>query len=227
MRKKKSVLEEIRDLAADLVEQGGFEQPPICPYSLAARNGILVREEYLVNSRSGYAQRVDSLNAWLVTLPSSEPPAERHFQLAQKIIELLLPSKEGRRIPEEVYQEGASELLMPSAMFNEISVRYNYDLGVLKQKFGHVTYEAIGRRVLSQITAILTIVDNAQLTLRLGSAGLIFPKWPTPQEMEAIWTAYDKGRPIVSDGVELCVKAWPVNQPDTARVVALSFPKRA
>ncbi|HIE51523.1 MAG TPA: ImmA/IrrE family metallo-endopeptidase [Armatimonadetes bacterium] len=223
--RKKDPVQAVRAFALDLVRQADFEEPPICPYSIAARNGLLVREEYLVNSNTAYAMRVETLSSWLVTLHSGNLPEERCWQLARKIIEILFPRKEGERLAEQVITAGAAELLLPTDWFDPLCRHYKYDLLVLKQKFGNVSYELLGRRVLLLTPAVLTVVENAQLTLRLGSEGLHFPPWPTTQELDAIWTAHDKGRPVVSDGRHYCVRAWPVRRSATDRVVALSFPK--
>jgi hypothetical protein len=223
--KKKDVSQRIREFARDLVQQAGFEEPPVCPYSIAARNGVLVREEYLVNSRTAYAVRQESLNAWLITLHSSDSPEGRGWQLAVKLMEVLFPRRDDEIIPERVYEVGASELLLPTDLFNSLCSLYNYDLLVLRQRFGNVSMETLGRRILGMTPAVLTVVDQGRLTLREASEGLFYSKRPTTQEMEAIWIAYDRSRPVVSDGIDYNVKAWPVLSGGGGRVVALSFPK--
>jgi len=225
MKKKKDVSQRMREFARDLVTQAGFEEPPICPYSIAARNGVLVQEEYLVNSRSAYAVRQESLNAWLITLHSSDSPEGRCWQLARKLLEVLFPRREGEIVPEWVYEAGASDLLLPTDLFNHLCAHSNHDLLVLRQRFGNVAMETIARRILGMTPAVLTVVDHGRLTLREASEGLFYSKQPTIQEMEAIWMAYDRGRPVVSDGLDSCVKAWPVPRSEGGRVVALSFPK--
>jgi hypothetical protein len=214
--------ERLRELVDQLVRDGHFSHPPICPYSLAARNGILVREEFLVESREPYAVAAPPPNRWLLTLHSGDPYPLRCWKLALAMLKLLTSSRRRAHYTLTHWERAALLLLMPTRFFDPLAAFHRFDLPTLHQHFPNVPPERLGERVLLLTPAILTVIEQGQVARRIATEGLRFTPQPTDQEWEALWAALDKGRSLVSEGSEATVRVWV--QEDQA--LLLTFPKR-
>lgn len=112
-------------------------------------------------------------------------PPRMNFRFCHELAHVLLGHVDAQNPTPEMEHDAdelASELLLPSSVFRLAARRL--DLKGLKDEFPHASWEAIGRKLLDVMPAVLTIWDDRKLTRRIGSPDLNFPSKPTRNEKE-------------------------------------------
>jgi hypothetical protein len=224
------LIERIRELAEALAFEH-FEGPPVDPFVLAERLGYGVLREGIA---ARWARRGDRVT---IHLPADLPPERARFTLAHEILEAaaaatspplpLVRELAGRA--EQLFQLGASDLLMPRRWFAEAGSASGWGLSTLRELFV-VSWEAATRRVPVCTPAIGTIADNGRVAVRVGSDGLAFPRQPAAEEQAAIAAAYGtwpNPEPARRSGPGFTCAAWPALPEQNAirRVCLLTYPE--
>jgi len=223
------LLDLIRELAEGLA-LAHFDGPPVDVVALAERLGIAV-EPTVAATRWTLRS-----SGPVVSLPSDLPPERARFTLAHEIVEiqcalasppLPIVRDEASRA-EWLIQVGASDLLMPREWFEREGSASDWDLAYLRECFD-VSWEAAARRVTVCTPATCTILDNQQVTARLGSPDLRFPRSLDPSEREAVnevYAAWPSPTPQHREGPHFRCTAWPAlpERNRIRRVCLLTYP---
>ena len=205
--------EEVVEYATWLWKRAGILRPPVCPYAIAANMGYTVHE---VAPSGGHVARARNVappglpEEWIIEVDPNAYYPRRNFQLAHELIEIGFSDRVGEtRKAESLFDTGASELLMPSEMFRDAIRDVGIDLDALRSLFSTASAEAVALRLLAEVTAVITIVDNGVLRRRVGSVR--HPKAPLPFEMSAIRTALESWNVAHAREANAQVAAYPVN----------------
>jgi predicted transcriptional regulator len=225
------VIERLRELAEGLAFEH-FEGPPVDPFLLAERMGVEV-----VRGGAVARWRVEGEGRSVVHLPRELASDRARFTLAHELVEIagakasppLQVSRDQAPRAEQLFQLGASDLLMPRRWFAEVGEETDWDLAELRDRF-QVSWEAAARRVPVCVPAICTVVDNGRTTARAGSEGLSYPRRLAAEEREAIAAAYEgwpAAEPARRRGAGFTCVAWPALPERNAirRVCLLTYPE--
>lgn len=182
---EKDLIIQATDMAFTLLRDAGFRDPPFNPYSVAARNGILVHESELDD---GKTHEIAGQFPTAVVLNSRNPPTRRCFWLAYSIVQSLLPFTDQPQARDadkhKAWMSGATELLMPKDWFREIGEVVQWNLFELRASFALCSHEAISRRITGLTQALVTIYDNGEPSRRFGSPDCRFPEHPQRLELK-------------------------------------------
>lgn len=218
-----------RDLSAQWLTEFGIEGPPVPVYELAVLLGATVspermtietmalrhtspRREIVVNIAAGFDFRT-----WRRRL---------RFAVAHEIMAMHLPYEgPDEDVGEAVLQGCASELLLYRPWLADDMADLGGDLPALAQRF-EASHEATARAMLDIEAAVLTVVDSGQVSTRVGTPGIAYPRQLVSIEARAIQRAGEAWEAVEETGDALSVRAWPVEAPGSVRrVVALTYPE--
>ncbi|MFC1555586.1 ImmA/IrrE family metallo-endopeptidase [candidate division KSB1 bacterium] len=142
--------------------------------------GLRVLYEELNPGIRGFLSEINGI--WHVIVNKNDPPERQNFTLAHEYFEYTFKD-DTELLPEEKHRKAdicASELLLPEESFKPAAAEFG--LHELKKIFPHVSYEAIARRYIRFVPAVVTIFDNMVCTSRFASEGMNYPH--TPSEVE-------------------------------------------
>ena len=223
------LLEGIVELAQRLALEH-FDGPPVDPFALAERLGIVLAPS---EGPGRWSQRG---KAPTIYVPEDVPRERLRFTVAHEVLELEaarlsppLPLDRGLADRLEwVVQVGASELLMPRQWFAEAGEDAGWDLEELKELF-EVSWEAAARRVPVCTRAVATVVDNGKVAVRTGSPDMSYPTGMGPEERQLVEDVYEEWPELEvrhGEGTGFRCSAWAAlpERNDIRRVCLLTLP---
>ncbi len=220
----------VDEAVEELLNQAGWDQPPIDTVRLAQRHlGMAVCLDRRQPQR-GRAQRAGG--GRLIYLRPEPTEERRQWTVAHEIGEHVRPLILRRlgATPAE-YSGGAGEslanlfayrLLAPARWFVHDAPSLRYDLPVLKQRYRTASHEVIAWRMLDlPDPCVITVVDNNHVTRRRSNAWRITRMLtPTEQKCQQYVNYYSRPRCVQEQG--WTVTGWPVHQPDWKREILRS-----
>jgi hypothetical protein len=151
---------------------------------------------------------------WAVAHELGEHVAEQVFRRLGAEPSSALPN-----LREEVANQLASRLLLPTKWFAADARACDWDLLALKCRYNTASHELIGRRMLDfSPTVIVTVCDQGQITFRRSN--LMSRAVPlTPIERECWHVVHQHSAPARRCSGALSVTGWPVHEPDWKREI--------
>lgn len=221
------VLELLRDL--------GLAAPPVDAVDVAERLGFTV----VCNADQPGRGRIKRLGGqptifvrpeerpervqWSVAHEIGEAFASRIFERLGFAPEDLAGTLEPAR-REQLANEFASRLLLPSGWFLPDACELDGDLPALKALYGTASYELILMNLLRlKELSLVTVFDHGRPTRRRGNGQLAAPPL-LPIERSSWRQAHTTGEPVdVRDG-SVRVQVWAVHEPDWKRELLRTTP---
>lgn len=229
-------------VAAELLWEAEFSQPPIDAFRLANRLGLVVSTSSQPELRGQYARIPHQGStpaadvAGLVLLADEPRPERRHWAVAHEIGESaahrvfarlgISPCDAPPTSRERVANGLASRLLLPQGAFVTDARQCDWDLPMLKQVYCTASHELIARRVLELFPgpAIVSVFDHGEITWRRTNHGLTAP--PLQEAERRVWQAcHEQNRPTRARDPTAPldrVRCWPIHEPDWRREIMLT-----
>ena len=120
---------------------------------------------------------------------------------------------------ENVANELAGRLLLPSGLLRRVAARCHWDLFVLKQEFRTASHELIARRMLDfSLPVVVTVIDQQRVTWRRSNVPGRVPRQTLREE--AVWQRARQTKEAVEDveGLERW-RCWPLHEDDWQREI--------
>jgi hypothetical protein len=163
----------------------------------------------------------------------SDPRHERRqFAVAHEIGEALscrvferlgvIPAEAPPYAREQVANQLAGRLLLPTDCFSQVAPSCGWDLAFLKCSFATASHELIARRMLDfPPPVIITVVDAGRVTFRRSNLpGRTPPMSPAERQCQRQATA--TGQPSERTTPAMTIRAWPIHEPDWRREILRS-----
>jgi len=219
------------DVAAELLAEAGWIDPPVDAFLLAAELGFEVAFDARQQARGRFKRlagrptvflspddRPERLQ-WAAAHEIGESAAYRVFDRLD--IDPLLAESDLR---EKVAAQLASALLLPRRQFEADVVRHDGDVPALKHKYATASHELILTGQLRMESLMLaSVFDHGELTRRRTNGRLAPPPLITV-ERQAQLRAHATGRPAVLTGRGVRVQAWPVHEAGWKRELLRTTP---
>ena len=219
-------------VAMDLLEQAGVEGPPVDAFLLARQLGINVARDDLQQGRARYvrlAGRSRSRPRPTILLRDDPRSERRHWAVAHEIGEYAAcrvfvhwgvdVREVTPRAREEVANQLAGRLLLPTAWFAADAAATGWDLIALKARYATASHELIARRMLEcPPPVIITIFDNGSISFRRSNLPGRVP--PLSAAEGRCWRAvHERAAPRRIDERPLTIHGWPVHEPEWKREI--------
>lgn len=216
----------------NIIDRAGCEQPPVDAFTVAHTLGITIALDDCQSGRARYVRLNDrrTTDQKPTILLRSDPRFERQqWAVAHEIGEHTAgrvfnrlhidPVETTPRAREQVANQLAGRLLIPSKWFQHDAVACNWDLLALKQIYFTASHELIARRMLEcRPAVIITIFDQGRITFRRSNIqGRVPP--PSADEMTGWKHANDKNEPYETIAPLCTIRAWPIHEPDWKREI--------
>ena len=216
----------------EILAQCGCQKPPVDAFSIAQSLGITVALDDCQSGRARYVRlhNRSELRPRAAILLRSDPRMERQqWAVAHEIGEhaafrafnrLGLDVYESSpRAREQVANQLAGRLLVPTLWFAEDGPALQWDLLALKMRYSTASHELIARRMLECPPAvIITIFDQGRITFRRGNVpGRIPP--PSAAEWDCWRQVHGENRPCEQSDGSSAIQGWPVHEPDWKREI--------
>ncbi|QDT53378.1 hypothetical protein Pan44_13950 [Caulifigura coniformis] len=219
------------EVAAELLAEAGWGEPPVDAFQLAAELGFEVAFDARQQARGRFKRlagrptvflspddRPERLQ-WAAAHEIGESAAYRVFDRLD--IDPLLAASDLR---EQVAAQLASALLLPRRLFEVDVARHDGDVLALKLRFPTASHELILTGQLRLETLMLaSIFDHGELTRRRSNGSLAPPPLMTV-ERQAQLRAHATGRPAELTGRGVRVQAWPVHEAGWKRELLRTTP---
>jgi hypothetical protein len=208
------------------------KKPPVDAFKIAESMGINLALDDRQAGRARYVRLRDrSVSCPKATiLLRPDPRLERQqWAVAHEIGEHTAfrvfhrlsadPSESSPRAREQVANQLAGRLLVPSCWFSRDACACSWDLLVLKRRYCTASHELIARRMLEcRPAVIVTIFDQGRITFRRGNLpGRIPP--PSPTEMTCWSSVHEKNEPCATTAGLCSIQCWPVHEDDWKREI--------
>jgi hypothetical protein len=216
----------------EILAQCGCEGPPVDAFELAQSLGIAIARDDCQEGRARYVRLRDrnALKPKAAILLRSDPRLERlQWAVAHEIGEHVAcrvfhrlgidPRESDPRAREQIANQLAGRLLIPSLWFDRDGASFGWDLLTLKRRYRTASHEMIARRMLEcRPRVIITIFDQGRITFRRWNfPGRIPP--PSPTET-ALWRSVHENNEPLEKTVGLCrIQCWPVHEDDWRREI--------
>ena len=192
-------------------------------FALAQSRGITILEEEPVreNIRGAALRKEDS---WYILVNRYDSFERMCFTIAHEIAEIELDERDDLSLDEKHLRANirAGEILLPDEIFKK-SV-YTSSLPELKSYFPACSFEVIARRILRFRQAVLTILDNGEITLRTATDQMNHPSLPTAFEMKIIKECYQLKSEIKRNYDNLSLEAYYIDlHSGIERVILFAF----
>jgi hypothetical protein len=229
-------VEEITDaldaIVDEILDHCGCEQPPVDAFAIARELGITIALDDFQSGRARYV-RLSNRSALQPTptiLLRSDPRFERQqWAVAHEIGEHTAfrvfnrlgveHCETSSRAREQVANQLAGRLLVPSKWFAQDAAECGWDLLFLKQSYATASHELIARRMLEfRPAVIITIFDQGRITFRRSNLpGRVPP--PSSDEITCWQRVYERNEPY-STTAGLCdISGWPIHEADWKREI--------
>jgi Zn-dependent peptidase ImmA (M78 family) len=216
----------------DILARCGSYLPPVNAFEIAEMLGITVALDDCQEGRARYVRIRDrsGMSARPAILLRSDPRRERmQWAVAHEIGEHVAhrvfkelrvdPRQAPPRAREQVANQLAGRLLIPSRWFARDAAACGWDLLELKRRYRTASHELIARRMLEcSPKVIITIFDHARITFRRANfAGPAPP--PSQTEMDCQRSVHETTKPREMT-VGLCtIQCWPVHEGEWKREI--------
>jgi len=129
---------------------------------------------------------------WHIVINNNDMTERQNFTIAHELFEIHLYNDSTLTTMEKHMQanEYAAELLLPESEFK--AAVHSYNLFELKELFPEASHEVIARRLIKFIPAVVTILDNKNITSRFASSGINYPSAPSKEEINVIERCYER-----------------------------------
>lgn len=133
--------------------------------------------------------------------------------IAWQVIEQIQPIDEiTPQCREEMANQIASRLLLPTAWFNADAQRTNNNILQLKKMYHTASHELIALRLLDQSEpTIITIIDNGRITRRKFNGNGPVPQIHNTERFCAA-EAHRENQPTIISEENMTVQGWPVHE---------------
>jgi predicted transcriptional regulator len=220
------------EAAADLLQQAGWNEPPIDALELADRLGAVVALDSAQTTRGRHArlggrpsiflkpdERPERVQ-WAAAHEIGEFAAWRVFERVAVSEDEITP-----RLREGIANLMASRLLLPADWFREAAAECDADLLRLKERFATASHELIAWRLLDLPgEAIITIFDHGRVTRRRGNGSIRTPRLQPVEH--ALWRrVHAENRPHETRHHRLRVQGWPIHEPGWKREILRTMPR--
>jgi Zn-dependent peptidase ImmA (M78 family) len=231
------------ETAVELLNAAKVKNPPVDTFRVAAALGVIVAADDRQSGRARYVRlrRFDGdARPGVLAAPSTagqasilmrrEPRLERRQwavghelgeHVAGNVFRRLAvdPSLAMPGMREEVANQLASRLLLPTAWFVIDAQTCDWDLLTLKARYRTASHELIARRMLDfQPPVIVTVCDQGQITFR--HSNLMRRAVPLAPVEHACWhEVHQRAVPALHHSGALRVAGWPVHEPGWKREI--------
>lgn len=191
-------------------------------FHYAQEKGIKILLSDTINDTRGAIFKKNG--QWYIQIDSHDTVERQCFTIAHELAEIELHDVPDFSIDEkhQMANYRAGEILLPDEIFK--SLVFKHTLYELKNLFPACSYEVIARRLVVFRRVIVTIYDNKNLTLRIGSEDIKYPVRPDAVELEIINDCYEKCDLIRKTYNNLELEAYYIAvNPDFQRVILLTF----
>ncbi len=219
------VAEGLDSVVDEILARAGIKQPPVDAFQVAQALGITVALDDCQEGRARYVRLNNrrALRPRATILLHSDPRWERQQwavahelgeHVAYRVFAVLNadPREASPRVREQVANQLAGRLLIPSDWFNKDAPACAWDLLALKQSYCTASHELIARRMLDcRPAVIISIFDQGQISFRRGNLpGRIPP--PTSEEAACWRSVHEQNKPWnVNSGMQT-IQGWPVHE---------------
>lgn len=211
-------------VAENLLDRVGVVAPPIDAFALARTLGIAVALDDRQDGRARYVRLNDRRGRGHPTiLLRPEPRFERRqWAVAHEIGEHVAclvfaewgidPAVASPNVREEVANNLAGRLLLPTVWFAADGAACHWDLPSLKQRYRTASHELIARRMLEcRPPVIISIFDQKRMTFRRSNVpGRVPP--PSSAEMDCWHKVWRGSSPLLTLGGDDRIQAWPIHE---------------
>jgi hypothetical protein len=216
----------------EILAQCCCKQPPVDAFQIAETMGITIAQDDCQAGRARYVrlrERCVSRSKATILLRSDPRLERQQWAVAHEIGEHAAyrvfnrlsadPHESSPRAREQVANQLAGRLLIPSCWFSRDACNCNWDLFMLKQRYRTASHELIARRMLEcRPTVIITIFDQGRITFRRGNIpGRIPP--PSLIEMTCWRSVHEKNAPRTTFAGLCTIQCWPVHEDDWKREI--------
>jgi IrrE N-terminal-like domain len=216
----------------EILARCSWEQPPVDAICVAQALGITVALDDCQAGRARYVRLGDrsALRPKAAILLRSDPRLERRqWAVAHEIGEHTAcrafhrlgidPCESSPRAREQIANQLAGRLLIPSHWFGKDAAALNWDLLALKVRYCTASHELIARRMLEcRPAVIITIFDQGRITFRRGNlSGRVPP--PSAAERSCWRLVHERNRPHVENDGMNKILGWPVHEADWKREI--------
>jgi hypothetical protein len=232
---REEVAQGLDAVVEEILHQAGFQRPPVDAFKLAQALGITIARDDCQEGRARYV-RLSNRRATrprATILLRSDPRRERQQwavahelgeHAACRVFALLGvdPHEASPRAREQVANQLAGRLLIPSPWFAKDAAACNWDLPALKQRYHTASHELIARRMLECPPAvIITIFDQGRIAFRRGNLpGRIPPL--SPAETTCWRAAHQQNMPQDVISGMYVIQAWPIHEDHWKREILRS-----
>jgi hypothetical protein len=220
-----SVVDEILDHCA-------CELPPVDAFAIAQAMDITIALDDCQSGRARYVRLCDrnTIRQKPLILLHSDPRFERQqWAVAHEIGEHTAhrvfhrlgidPTVTSPSAREQVANQLAGRLLIPSMWFQHDGHACNWDLPILKQSYITASHELIARRMLECLPRIIiTIFDQARITFRRSNLPGRMPPLSTDEKTCWRFTHENNEPRDVADGLNT-IRCWPIHEADWKREI--------
>ena len=212
-------------VAMEILVEAGVEGPPVDAFQVARRLGIIVALDDRQPRRARYVRldgRRPSRTRAAILLRPDVREERRQWAVAHEIGEhaahraFAVWGADPREAPpnarEEVANNLAGRLLLPTPWYATDGVESGWDLPMLKSRYSTASNELIARRMLEcGPPVVITIFDQKTIYMRRSNVpGRVPP--PSPTELKCWHAVHDDNHSHQTyDGLRR-VQGWPVHE---------------
>jgi Zn-dependent peptidase ImmA (M78 family) len=151
---------------------------------------------------------------WAVSHEIGEAHAEQVFKALG-----IDPTEAAVTLREQIANQFASRLLLPTGWFRRRAICCDWDLLALKKTFSTASHELIARRMLDfELSIVIAVFDNGRTTTRQSNVLGRVPS-ATTEEL-ACWQAARETKQVQRKSFSLgTIQAWPVHEPTWQREI--------
>jgi hypothetical protein len=212
-------------VAEEVLVRSGVAGPPVDAFAVAQALGVAVALDDRQQGRARYVRLQDRRpghqRATILVRP--EPRWERQqWAVAHEIGEHVAyhvfaqwgvdPSETPPSAREEVANNLAGRLLLPTAWFGDDGAACRWDLVALKARYETASHELIARRMLEcRPPVIISIFDHRQLSFRRSNLPGRAPP-PSAAELQCWRNAHRCNRPQETRAGPTSIQGWPIHE---------------
>jgi hypothetical protein len=211
-------------VAERLLENVGIDTPPVDAFAIAQALGIAVALDDRQDGRARYVRMSDRRGCGRAAiLVRPEPRWERRqWAVAHELGEHVAchvfaewgvdPTTAPPTAREEVANNLAGRLLLPTVWFAADGAACRWDLLTLKSRYRTASHELIARRMLEcRPPVIISIFDQRRISFRRSNVpGQVPP--PSPVELTCWREAWRTSSPLLKVGAGHRIQAWPIHE---------------
>ena len=216
----------------EILARYGWKQPPVDAFRIAEAMGITIALDDCQEGRARYVRLQDrskSRSKATILLRTDPRVERRQWAVAHEIGEHVAyrvfdrlgadPRESSPRAREQIANQLAGRLLIPSCWFNRDAHACDWDLLELKRRYRTASHELIARRMLEcRPAVIITIFDQGRITFRRGNLpGRIPP--PSSTEWSCWRWVHEKNERHEATNGMCIIRGWPIHEEDWKREI--------